>query len=124
MSPATRGQKPSKPRPLSPASFHILLALADGEQHGYAIMREVRAATDDLIRLGPGTLYRVIETLLDGGMINEIEREAGSYDDTRRRYYRLTPAGRRGLEAEAKRLANAVALARAKRVLVPHPSKA
>jgi|SRR3954471_10028825 DNA-binding PadR family transcriptional regulator len=104
-------------QPLSPASFHILLALAGGEQHGYAIMRDVRTATDDAVRLGPGTLYRVIESLLKAGLIQEFEREKRSPDDTRRRYYRLTPVGRRRLRAEAQRLANAVSLARTTGVL-------
>jgi DNA-binding PadR family transcriptional regulator len=105
--------------PLSPASSYILLALADGQQHGYAIMREVRALTREAVRLGPGTLYRVVSTLLSEGLIEEVASSNDSADDSRRRYYRLTRLGQRVLSDEARRLAAAVDIARAKRVLTP-----
>jgi DNA-binding PadR family transcriptional regulator len=91
--------------PLTPAVFHILLALADGERHGYAIMREVAEQTGGQMRLGPGTLYGSIRRMLSDGAIEESEtRPDPALDDERRRYYRLTPFGRRVAEAEAVRL--------------------
>jgi DNA-binding PadR family transcriptional regulator len=103
--------------PLSNAEFHILLAIADEERHGYAIMQEVRQLTQGLIRLGPGTLYRCVQELLQKGLIMESERYPAAHEDQRRRYYRLSSLGRRVLSAEARRLSEAVALAKAKRVL-------
>ena len=106
--------------PLTPAVFYILLTLADGEKHGYGIMKEVEERTDGQIRLKPGTLYQAISRLLGGGLIAEIdERPDPALDDERRRYYRLTSGGRAVLEAEAERLARAVEVAREKRVLRP-----
>lgn len=94
---------------LSPAEFEILLALADGEKHGYAIMQEVHTRTDGRKRLGPGTLYGAIKRLLDGGLIEETEERADpKRDDQRRRYYRITDAGRHLAAAEAQRLAELV----------------
>lgn len=91
--------------PLTPAVFHILLALAEGERHGYAIMREVAEQTGGQMRLGPGTLYGSIRRMLGDGYIEESEaRPDPALDDERRRYYRLTPYGRRVAEAEAVRL--------------------
>lgn len=91
--------------PLTPAVFHILLALAEGERHGYAIMREVSEQTAGTMRLGPGTLYGSIRRMLSDGMIEESEaRPDPALDDERRRYYRLTAYGRRVAEAEAARL--------------------
>jgi len=91
--------------PLSPAEFHIMLALAGGERHGYAIMREVAEQTGGRMRLGPGTLYGSIRRMLSEGIIEESEeRPDPTRDDERRRYYRLTPYGRRVAEAEAERL--------------------
>ncbi|HZC06215.1 MAG TPA: PadR family transcriptional regulator [Ktedonobacterales bacterium] len=91
--------------PLSPAEFHIMLALATGERHGYAIMREVAEQTGGQMRLGPGTLYGSIRRMLSDGVIEESEaRPDPSADDERRRYYRLTAYGRRVAEAEAARL--------------------
>jgi len=91
--------------PLTPAVFHILLALAGGERHGYAIMREVAEQTNGQMRLGPGTLYGSIRRMLGEGVIEETEaRPDPTLDDERRRYYRLTPFGRRVAEAEAARL--------------------
>ncbi len=91
--------------PLTPAVFHILLALAEGERHGYAIMREVADQSGGQMRLGPGTLYGSIRRMLEEGYIGESEaRPDPALDDERRRYYRLAPYGRRVAEAEAARL--------------------
>jgi len=102
--------------PLSPAVFHILLALADGDQHGYAIMREIDTRTDGVVRVGPGMLYGSVKWLLADGFIEDAPRR-GRTDDERRRRYRLTATGRTLLKAEAARLEAAVGLARARRVL-------
>ena len=104
--------------PVSPAVFHILLALSDGERHGYGIMREVEQRSHGKMRMGPGTLYGSIKRMLGDGLIEETdERTDPLLDDQRRRYYRLTPFGRRVAEAEAQRLAHLVGEARAKRLL-------
>jgi DNA-binding PadR family transcriptional regulator len=104
--------------PLTPAVFHILLALADGERHGYGIMQEVAARTDGKMRLGPGTLYGTIKRLLSAGLIAESgARPDPALDDERRRYYRLTEFGQRVAAAEAQRLAQLVHLAQDKRLL-------
>ena len=105
--------------PLTPAEFHILLALAQGERHGYAIMREVAEQTGGQMRLGPGTLYGSIRRLLGEGVIEECEaRPDPALDDERRRYYRLTSYGRRVAEAEAARL-QALTRAAEERGLLP-----
>ncbi len=104
--------------PLTPAMFHILLALADAERHGYAIMREVERATDGAFQLGPGTLYRSIKHMLTLGLVEESdERPDPELDDERRRYYRITGAGRRAASLEAQRMARLVSEARARRLL-------
>jgi len=104
--------------PLTPAVFHILLALADGERHGYAIMQEVKQSTDDRIKMGPGTLYGTIKRLLKAGLVKETdERPDPDLDDERRRYYQLTGLGNRVLKAEAERLAALVELAHGKRLI-------
>lgn len=91
--------------PLKPAVFHILLALMDGEQHGYGIMRAIDRFTDGQMKIGPGTLYRSIRQMLDTGLIAESdERPDPELDDERRRYYRLTQRGRRVTQAEVNRL--------------------
>ncbi len=100
---------------ISMSAFHILLALADGERHGYSITKEVEEETEGAVRLGPGTLYRMLKQLLDDEWIVEVERADDG--DPRRRYYRLTPRGRRIAQAEAARLANLVKLARSRRLL-------
>ena len=103
--------------PLTPAVFHILLALADGERHGYAIMKEVSAQTEGAVQMGPGTLYGSIKRMLAGGLIAESdERPDPELDDERRRYYRLTGLGRRVATAEVERLAGLLRVARAKRL--------
>ncbi|MFP3941117.1 MAG: PadR family transcriptional regulator [Thermoanaerobaculia bacterium] len=104
--------------PLTPAAFHVLLALAGGDRHGYAIMQEVQATTGGRVAMGPGTLYGTIKRLLREGLIEESrERPDPDLDDRRRRYYRLTGLGRRVAAAEAARLEEAVADARTKRLL-------
>lgn len=102
--------------PLSPVSFYVLLALTDGAKHGYAIMRGVADLTDGEVRLGSGTMYRAISSLLDDGLVEETTPDRPTYDDERRRYYALTTLGRSVLQAETKRMENAVKLSRAKRV--------
>jgi len=99
--------------PLTPAVFHILLALADGEAHGYAIMQSVADRSAGSVRLGAGTLYGAINRLLQDGLIEESEeRPDPEMDDSRRRYYRLTDLGGRVVAAETKRMADLVRAAR------------
>ena len=96
------------------AVFHILVAVADRERHGYAIMQDVAARTDGALKLGPGTLYGTIKRLLEDGLIQELdERPDPGHDDTRRRYYRITALGRRAAIAESARLAKLLGQARA-----------
>lgn len=105
--------------PLTPAMFHILLALADRERHGYHIMQEVDERTEGKMKLGPGTLYGAIKRLLADGLIEETEeRPDPEMDDERRRYYRLTDFGFRVAAAEAERLSKLVKTARLKKLLV------
>ena len=114
----TNEQRPSDFLPLTPAVLHILLALADGEQHGYAIAQAVEELTSGTVRMGPGTLYGSIGRMVGNGLIEESARaRSRGGDDPRRRFYRLTTLGRRVLESETDRLARVVALARAKNVL-------
>jgi DNA-binding PadR family transcriptional regulator len=103
--------------PLTPAIFHILLALADGESHGYGIMQEVEELTGGQVRLGPGTLYRSLQRMLVEGLIEELDERPGPEGDERRRYYRVTALGRRVAQAEAQRLAALVRAARARKLL-------
>jgi len=104
--------------PLTPAIFHIVLALAGGERHGYGIMQEIAASTQDQLHIGPGTLYRSLKQMLALGLIEEAdERPDPALDDERRRYYRLTDLGRRVAQAEALRLQQLVAQAQAKQLL-------
>jgi DNA-binding PadR family transcriptional regulator len=97
--------------PLPPAVFHILCALAEDDRHGYGIIQDVTANTGGEVRLGPGTLYRSIQRMLDQDLVIEIA--APRADDERRRYYRITAFGRATARAEAERLAQLVKLARA-----------
>lgn len=118
MSMASKADKPDEMPPLTPAVFHVLLALVDGERHGYAIMQEVMESTEGRIKMGPGTLYGTIKRLLEAGMIEECdERPDPAMDDQRRRYYRLTGVGQRTVKAEALRYAAMVSLARRKRLI-------
>lgn len=104
--------------PLTPATFHILLALADRERHGYDIMREVDERTEGKVRLGPGTLYGSIKRMLSDGLVQELdERPDPELDDERRRYYRLTDFGFKVATAEAERLAQLVKAAKSKKLL-------
>ena len=89
---------------LTPAEFQVLLALAGGERHGYALMLEVRAATEGRVKLGPGTLYALLDRLDGEGLIEESPRRPEQNEDQRRRYYRLTRSGRGCLRSEAGRL--------------------
>jgi DNA-binding PadR family transcriptional regulator len=101
--------------PLSQAVFHILLCLAEGERHGYALRREIAQRTGGRLTLGPGVLYGSIAKMLDQGLIEESdERPDPHLDDERRRYYRLTPLGRKAAHAETARMRYMVALAAAK----------
>lgn len=100
--------------PLTPAVFHILIALADGEAHGYAIMQHAAKRSGGSVRLGAGTLYGAVNRLLQDHLIEEAgERPDPEMDDSRRRYYRLTDLGARVLAAETKRMADLVRAARA-----------
>jgi DNA-binding PadR family transcriptional regulator len=104
--------------PLTPAMFHVLLALADGDKHGYAILKEVFEETGAEVRLGTGTLYGIIKRLLAQGLIVESRGwPAVEQQDQRRRYYRLTASGRQVAVAEAERLEKLVLRARSKRLL-------
>ena len=104
---------PEELLPLSPAMFHVLVAMADGDTHGYAIMKEVEHLTSGAVRLSTGTLYGIIKRLLADGLVREIAgRTAGS--DERRRSYALTPFGKDVARAEAARLEQTIAIARRK----------
>ena len=101
--------------PLTPVALNILLALADGERHGYGIILEVEGRTGGEVRLGPGTVYGAVKRLREGGMIEDSgERPDPALDDERRRYYRLTALGGRVLAAEVGRLETLVRAARRK----------
>jgi DNA-binding PadR family transcriptional regulator len=103
--------------PLPPATFHILLALSDGERHGYAIIQEVEARTNGELRLSAGTLYRSVARMAEQGLIAEVTRRAAKNDDQRRRYYRITPFGTAVARAEMRRLTQLVRIARASGVM-------
>jgi DNA-binding PadR family transcriptional regulator len=94
--------------PLTPATFHVMLAMLDGAGHGYGIMREVGRLTNGEVQLGPATLYRSIQKMVVDGLIAELPTESGPESDERRRTYELTPFGRRVAEKEADRLADLV----------------
>ncbi|HKV61334.1 MAG TPA: PadR family transcriptional regulator [Candidatus Acidoferrum sp.] len=104
--------------PLTPAMFHVLLALAGDDLHGYAILKEVELRTEGKVRLSTGTLYGIIKRLLNDGLIVELRtRPAEAEDDERRRYYRLTPKGRQVAAAEAERMDEILAVARSRNLL-------
>ena len=99
---------------LPPATFHILLALADDDRHGYAIIQDIAARTGGELKLSAGTLYRSIQRMLEQGLITETrERPRAEDDDERRRYYRITAEGAAAAKAEARRLGQLVKMARA-----------
>jgi len=101
--------------PLPPATFHILMSLADEERHGYAIIQDVEGRTEGELRLSAGTLYRSIQRMLEQGLIVESRRRpAKALDDERRRYYRITPLGLTTARAEMRRLTQLVRLGRAR----------
>ena len=100
--------------PLPLATFHILVALAEEDRHGYAIIQDVAARTGGALKLSAGTLYRSIQRMLEDGLLAEVhERPAPELDDERRRYYRITPHGTAVAKAEARRLGQLVKMARA-----------
>jgi DNA-binding PadR family transcriptional regulator len=101
--------------PLPPVTFHILVALADEDRHGYAIMQEVAARTGGALKLGAGTLYRSIQRMLEQGLVTEIASLSSRSrdDEERRRYYRITPFGRSVAKAEMRRLTQMLKLGRA-----------
>ena len=110
-------QDPNDLLPLPPAQLHILLALADGEKHGYAVMSEVEQMTQGDVSMGPGTLYGAIKRMLNAGLIEESDdRPDPDLDDERRRYYRVTGFGARVLSAELARLEQLIRTAEAKKV--------
>ena len=99
--------------PLPPATFHILLAVANGERHGYAIIQDVAEGTNGELKLSAGTLYRSIARMVEQGLISEVAKRRTAEEDERRRYYRITPFGTAVARAEAARLAQLLRLARA-----------
>jgi DNA-binding PadR family transcriptional regulator len=109
------------PAALNTAALHVLLALADGPRHGYAIMQTVAAESTGTVRLGPTTLYRTLRTLHDTGLVREVPDEDPA-GDARRRYYHITEAGRGAARAELTRLEALINAARAKRHLYPGPA--
>jgi DNA-binding PadR family transcriptional regulator len=111
----TKNQSPQDLAPLTPPVFHILLALAEEERHGYGIMQDVARQTGGALQLGPGTLYGCLKRMLAAGLVEEREeRPDPALDDERRRYYRMTALGKRIVRAEAQRLAGAVTVAMAR----------
>ena len=113
---ASRLPSPESQLPLPAATFHILMALADEDRHGYAIIQEVASRTNGEVKLSAGTLYRSIQRMVEQDFVTELtmrERPARDEDDARRRYYRLTPFGRAVAEAETRRIGELLRLARA-----------
>jgi DNA-binding PadR family transcriptional regulator len=118
MAAKSRAFDPDAFLPLKKDAFHILVALADGDHHGYSIMREVAVRTDGKVRLSPSGLYGAIRRLLEDGLIEELaERPDPDHDDERRRYYRLTREGRQVATAEGRRLEALVAYVKASGLL-------
>src|ERR1700682_5296600 len=115
---ASKTPAPEPNPPLTPAMFHVLLALAGDDLHGYAILKEVELRTDGEVKLSTGTLYGIIKRLLNDGLIVELRsRPTESEDDQRRRYYRLTPQGRQVATAEAERMDEILSIARSRNLL-------
>lgn len=113
-----RAPDPESLLPLTPAFFHVMLALADGELHGYAIMQEVARHSEGRIKMGPGTLYGTIKRLLEARLIEESDqRPDPQMDDERRRYYRLSGLGERVVRAEARRYAELAVVAQGKKLI-------
>ncbi len=104
--------------PLTPRTFHILLALMDGPEHGYAIMKEVDARSDGRVRIGPGTLYEAINRLVALELLQEVAGDAAAHSDRRkRRFYKLTPLGREVMRLEAERMAALVGYAESRNLI-------
>lgn len=103
--------------PLTPAALHVMLALADGERHGYAIAREIESVSHGAVRMGPGTLYGTLQRLVSAALVEPAHAPRRGDDDPRRRYYRLTVKGRAALRSEVDRLAAVVSVARRRRLL-------
>lgn len=112
----TREPDPAAYLPLSPSVFHVLVSLGDADRHGYAIIKDIAERTGGAERLGAGTLYAILKRLVDDGLISELAADLETESDQRRRYYRLTPFGRRVARAEVDRLERASALARSTRL--------
>ena len=114
-------EKPADPTPylpLTPAMLHVLIALADRERHGYAVLKEIKRRTEGRVEVSAGTLYGIIRRLYSDGMIEESdERPDPDLDDERRRYYRLTDFGRRVVAAEAERMEGVLQMVRAKNLM-------
>jgi len=109
---------PETHEPLSPAMFHVLLALAGDDLHGYAILKEVELRTSGKVRLSTGTLYGIIKRLVNDGLISELHtKPSDASDDERRRYYRLTALGHETAASEAQRMAEVLAVARSRNLL-------
>ncbi len=100
--------EPGKFLPLPQAQFHVLVALTEGEAHGYAIMQAVERSSGGVVRMGPATLYGTLKRLVEAGLAEELPHRSGPGDDQRRRYYRLTGLGQRVCVAEADRLARLI----------------
>ena len=122
--PSRESRDPGGQLPLSAGEFEVLIALADGEKHGYAILKEVARRTGRKVRLGPATLYTIVRRFLADGLLAEsAERPDPALDDERRRYYRLTEFGRQVAAAEAQRMETALSMARAKNLVrKPRPA--
>jgi DNA-binding PadR family transcriptional regulator len=116
-----RPREPEEMLPLTPAVLHIMLALVDGERHGYGIMQEIAQRSGGKMRMGPGTLYGSLKRMIEDGLIEESgERPDSALDDERRRYYRLNSFGQRVISAEIRRLEQIIQVAHAKH-LVTNP---
>lgn len=120
--PMTDLPRPERFLPLAPVWFEILLALAAGELHGYAVMQEVARRSDGTVTLHPGSLYRALARLLEDALIVELDARPASGDDERRRYYQITALGRAVARAEAERLRALVRAADAGALFAPVPS--
>ncbi|HEX5613978.1 MAG TPA: PadR family transcriptional regulator [Acidimicrobiia bacterium] len=105
-------ESPDSFLPLAPAQFHVLVALTDGDLHGYAIMQAVEESSGGVVKMGPATLYGTLKRLVDAGLAEELARRPARDDDQRRRYYRLTALGQKVCLAEADRLAALVRVTR------------
>ena len=111
---------PNRFLPLPQAQFHVLVALTEGDRHGYAVMQAVEESSGGIVKMGPATLYGTLKKVVDQGLAEEVPEPPSADDDQRRRYYRLTGLGRRVCAAEADRLAGLVALTRTN--LSPRPA--